>query len=144
MVSKRDIPRIEDHLVQCEVRFDRLDEAMTKEVVRKWDQVFARKVKKATGQWIHNRFRWHGFSYEFEPSIWGTEALGAYLAQWPAAFVLFDEDLSCCYRCEAQGCPDLTPLGWDIYVAHHNMKWTMAFTHEQPDIGPFFAEKTTL
>ncbi len=138
MVSRRDVSRIEDYLLQCGVSFNRLDAEMTKEVVNKWDQVFARNVKKVTGQWIHNRFRWHAFSYEFESSIWGPEALEKYLTQWLAAFVLFDEDLNCCYRCEAQRYPDLTSLGWDIYVAHHNMKWTMAFTHEQPEIGPFF------
>lgn len=142
MVSKRDIPIVEDHLVQCAVRFERLDEDMTNEVVNKWDRIFARNVKKATGQWVHNRFRWHGFSYELEPSIWGAEAMDAYMEQWSAEFVVFDEDLTCSYSCKARRYPDLAPLGWDIYVAHHNMKWTMVFTHEQPDIGPFFAVKT--
>ena len=143
MVSRRDVSKIEEYLTQCGTRFDRLDVDMTNEIVKKWDRVFARNVKKKTGQWVHNRFRWHGFSYEFETSIWGAEALDMYLAQWQADYVLFDEDLRCCYRCDAQRYPDLTTLGLDIYVAHHNMKWTMVFTHEQPEIGPFFARKVT-
>lgn len=140
MVARKDVSRIEDYLSWCNVNFDRLDEEMTNKIVRKWDRAFTRNVKRATGLWVYNRFRWHGYSYEFEPSVWGEEAFDTYSVQWQAAFVLFDEDLECCYRCEANRYPDLTELNWDIYVTHHNMKWTMVFTHEQPEIGPFFAK----
>ena len=55
--------------------------------------------------------------------------------------MVFDEEGTWSYRCTSETYPDFTALGADIYVAHHNMKWTMAFTHEQPHDGPFFAVK---
>ena len=68
--------------------------------------------------------------------------MSAYLGQWQAPFYVFDEALEFCALCEAQPYPDLSPLCRDLYVAHQNLKWTAAFTHEQPHLGPFFAERT--
>ena len=100
--------------------------------------MFSQRVKEATGDWIYGRFRWHCFSFGYEDAYNGAEALDAYLSQWVAPFFVFDEDSTWLYKCHADKYPDFTPLGADIYVAHQNMKWTMAFTHEQPDIGSFF------
>jgi hypothetical protein len=33
---------------------------------------------------------------------------------------------------------DFGPCGEDLYVVPSTLDWTMAFTHEQPEIGPFF------
>lgn len=139
MVRVSDQLYVEQYLLSCGVNFLLLEGAKAKMIVKKWDQVFAQKVKETTGTWVHKRFRWHAFSYNFTASNSGPLALSEYLGQWPAPFVLFDENLKWCYKCEAEIYPDLTALGLDIYVSHHNMKWTMVFTHEQPDIGPFFA-----
>ncbi len=130
-------------LREC-VDFDPLNSKEGGEVVQCWHQTFAGNVKKSTGSRIHNRFRWHGFSYGFQIARAGDDALNAYKNQWPAAYVIFDEDIKWSYRCVSETYPDFTSFGADIYVAHHNMKWTMAFTHEQPDIGPFFAENPRL
>ena len=86
-------------------------------------------------------YRWHAFSFHRNPCLNGVAALSAYRSQWSAPFYVFDETLSFCALCEAKSYPDLSALRRDIYVTHHNLKWTMAFTHEQPDLGPFYAQR---
>ena len=137
------VNQIEGFLLRNSVNFKKLDLAEHDRITEQWRLAFARDVKSATGQWIYKRFRWHGFSFGYQQSIKGTEALEAYQSQWSAPFFVFDEDGTWSYRCTSNTFPDFTPFGADIYVAHKNMKWTIAFTHEQPDIGPFFAEKLT-
>ncbi len=124
------------------VDFDPLNANEGREVIQYWHRTFAGNVKKSTGSWIHNRFRWHGFSYGYQNARAGDEAFNAYKNQWPAPYVVFDEDINWSYSCVSGSYPDFTSFSADIYVAHHNMKWTMVFTHEQPDIGPFFAEQS--
>ena len=34
--------------------------------------------------------------------------------------------------------PDLSCLGTDLYVFPESLDWTMVFTDEQPDFGPYF------
>lgn len=121
------------------VEYEELGEVDRKDVERLWLDTFAQNVKRSTGSWVHNGFKWHGFSYELEAADTGPAALKKYQNQWSAPFVVFDEKVTWAYTCQSEGYPDFTPLGDDIYVAHHNMKWTMVFTHEQPDLGPYFA-----
>ncbi|MFW5761507.1 MAG: DUF4275 family protein [Cyclobacteriaceae bacterium] len=33
----------------------------------------------------------------------------------------------------------MTECSDDIYICHHNMKWTYVITHESPDLGPYFS-----
>ena len=113
----------------------------TRSVEQQWRQTYAAGVKRATGSWIYGGFRWHGFSSKHEKALEGERALQAYLSQWPAPYVVFDEEGTWSLGCASQTYPDFSLLGADIYVSHHNMKWTMAFTHEQPHDGPFFAER---
>ena len=133
--------QIESFLSLSSVDFEKLGSTEHDRITEQWRLVFARDVKNATGEWIHNRFRWHGFSFDYQKSIRGTEALDAYQRQWSAPFFIFDEEGTWSYSCTSNAYPDFSSFGADIYVAHKNMKWTMAFTHEQPDIGPFFVEK---
>jgi len=105
-----------------------------------WNLAFASQVKKERGVYVYLGFRWHAYSYGMVPCAQGKPALKTYLAQAPARFYLFDESMQICGICEAGHFPDLTQLCDDIYVVHHDLKWSMAFTHEQPLIGPFFAE----
>lgn len=133
------IEEIESWLAAQPVTVSRMDAAALGKALTAWDNAFASEVKRQTGSWIHERFRWHSFSYGFHHALEGEAALQQYTAQWAADFVVFDEAATWCLSCSAERYPDLTPLRHDLYVAHHNMKWTMAFTHEQPNIGPFFA-----
>lgn len=88
---------IEQYLLSCSVNFSLLEDTKAKMIVKKWDRVFAQKVKDMTGKWVHERFRWHAFSYDFAGSKSGSSALSEYLGQWPAPFVLFNENLKWCY-----------------------------------------------
>ena len=132
---------IEDFLIQQEIEFESLDMAEKKGVETRWLKVFAQNVKTQTGGWITNKFKWHGFSQHYEKAVEGPGAFAEYQDQWPAPYFVFDEDLICCYRCNSPTYPDFTDLNADIYVVHHNIKWTMVFTHEQPHDGPFFATR---
>ncbi len=134
--------QIENFLSAREVSFDPLTSSESESVKKQWLLAYAARVKKETGVWIHNRFRWHGFSYELQTAVAGSEALIGYQRQWPAPYVIFDEENIWAYSCTSEEYPDFTSFRADIYVAHHNMKWTMVFTHEQPDIGPYLALKS--
>lgn len=134
--SKR---QIEEFLAGQEVAFAPLTPQEHHDIEKRWLAAFASKVKKETGVWVFEKYRWHGFNLGLQPSVKGEDALKAYLSQWPAPYVIFDERGDWTYACTSSAYPDFAPLGGDIYVAHHNMKWTMAFTHEQPEIGPFFS-----
>ena len=108
---------------------------------KRWLEMFAEAVKEKHGKYVYRGFRWHGFSYGIQVCTEGADAMSMYLSQWPAPYVIFDEELTTCARCVSAKYPDLTSLHADPYVSHENLKWTMVFTHEQPEIGPFFAER---
>ena len=131
--------QVEAALAELAVEFVPLSDVEAADVSQRWLERFAARVKKTKGEWVVNGYRWHGFSYGLEPALSGEQALAAYRKQWPAPFLVFDERATCGYRCEGVY-PDLSDVRQDLYVAHKRMKWTMVFTHEQPAIGPFFAE----
>ncbi len=134
--------QIETVLSEHNVDFSFIPEKESASIRERWLDLYAARVKKETGAWIHNRFRWHGFSCGFQDAVAGSDALTAYKNMWPAPYIVFDEEDTWAYACTSDSYPDLTPQRADIYVAHHNMKWTMVFTHEQPDIGPYLALKS--
>ena len=123
------------------IQFTELSPVDAQCVEERWLQAFAARVKREKGTPIYMGFKWHGFSYGIEPAKSGEAALSAYQSQWAAPFYVFDEKLNYCLKCEGQPFPELSKLRVDLYVVHHNMKWTMVFTHEQPDLGPYFATK---
>jgi len=133
---------LEAFLAAQGVKCRSLDPAAMNAVRSQWLTTFASKVLQQKGTEIFNGFMWHGFSFGIESAIEGEAARREYQKQFQAAFVVFDEDWNYCLACEPTAYPDLTDLTDDLYVAHHNMKWTMVFTHEQPGIGPFFASKS--
>jgi hypothetical protein len=93
---------------------------------------------------IFQGFRWHGFSYGIEKCRAGKEALEQYLAQWPSHYYIFNEALTFCLKCKSEVYPDLSARVADLYVIHHNLKWTMVFTHEQPQLGSYFATQDSV
>ena len=133
--------QIEEFLESQGVEFEPQEMVDRKDVEKRWLEMFAQKVKRATGSWICEGFKWHGFSYEHEEAIDGKSALHEYQGQWAAPYFVFDEEGIWSYKCSSKKYPDFTVLGADIYVVHHNMKWTMVFTHEQPHDGPYFAKR---
>jgi hypothetical protein len=131
-----------DHLEGLGIPVEQLLAGESSQIDRLWLRTFAQKVKDTHGEWVYRGFRWHGFSYNLQPCLSGRKALATYREQWPGEFFVFDEALTECLRCgRVADYPDLSLLRRDVYVAHHKMKWTMVFTHEQPEIGPFFAAR---
>jgi len=110
---------------------------------QKWRENYSQGVKERTGKWIHNGFDWHAFSYGFATASSGEKAFAEYRAVCAKDFFVVPEDFSgqIGYRCYGISLPDLSSLGDDLYVFPPSMEWTMAFTHEGPDIGPYFARK---
>lgn len=107
-----------------------------------WLKTFANLVKKEHGVYIYRDYRWHAYSFRIQPCISGKAAMERYEHQPIVPFYVFNESLSCCALCKGEVYPDLSSLGRDVYVAHHKLNWTIAFTHEQPQIGPFLAERS--
>ena len=123
-------------LLQRDIVFTLLDRSAAYTFAQRWSATFASSPPPKTSPQ-----RWHTFSFHFYPSLEGAAALSAYLGQWQAPFYVFDETLDFFALCEVQSYPDLSALRRDLYVSHQNLKWTTVFTHEQPHLGPFFAER---
>lgn len=123
-------------LLRRGVAFTLLDPSAAHAFAQRWSMVFASSSPPEPPP-----YRWHTFSFHLHPCLDGAAALSAYLGQWRAPFYVFDEALEFFASCEAQPYPDLSALRRDVYVSHQNLKWTVAFTHEQPHLGPFFARR---
>lgn len=107
----------------------------------RWRAVFAAAVFARTGERVHLGYDWHAFSYGFTPSCSKEAALEAYRRAPLGPLHLLpndDDDEAPCLLLEAPAAlPVLTDL--DVSVVPHDFSWTMAFTHEDGFIGPFFA-----
>ncbi|MEM6392215.1 MAG: DUF4275 family protein [Planctomycetota bacterium] len=111
-------------------------------IQNEWLQAFCQGVKSVKGVWVFNGYKWHAFSFNLSKSLEGEPAVQAYKASEPAGAFAFDEDLEEMYSLEPHDqYPDLSALANDVYICDHAMTWTMAFTHEQPSIGPFYARR---
>jgi hypothetical protein len=135
-------PDITNYLLTNRVELRELSKGELADVCSQWLRRFARQVKRQEGTSVYRGFRWHGFSYGIERCLSGTGALEAF-RQTKGRFYLFDESGSYGYSCKTTFPfrPDLSEFRADIYLAGAEFSWTMVFTHEQPDIGPFFAEQ---
>jgi hypothetical protein len=79
---------------------------------------------------------WHIFSDASYPSVHGAEAELQYKQQTATEYIVLSNN-----RKEAF-VTDLLPEGCsfsDYYVFPMNLAWTMAFTHEEGWLGPYFA-----
>lgn len=130
-----------DYLVGNQAELRQLSSAELGEVCREWLQRFAARVRRQEGSWVFKGFKWHGFSYGIETCLAGESALRAYQST-KGRFFLFDENESFGFLCKTPFPvrPDLSQFRTDIYLVDSDFSWTMVFTHEQPEIGPFFAE----
>ena len=137
-------PGLKDKLTAAGFELVELDQKRAWSVEKAWLEVYARHVKHETGSWVVDRFHWHGFSNGFEKYIEGEEAFAALKDQWPVTMVLFDEAVSFCYEIAAtskfEQLIEICRFG-DLYLSHHNMKWTIAFTHEDGWYGPYFSSR---
>jgi hypothetical protein len=81
-------------------------------------------------------YLWHVFSGARYPNTAGAEALQQYKQQAGAEFVVLSNDRKLAFVTELL--PEFSSLT-DYYVFPQNFAWTMAFTHEDGWLGPYFA-----
>ncbi len=109
------------------------DEAESRDIENKWMQVFCRKKQGFNTK----AFKWHIFSGEGYPSISGEEARSAYVNHAAARYIIMPNDKGLLVLTDEL--PTDCSLS-DYYVFPENMAWTMAFTHEEGWLGPYFAK----
>src|SRR5262245_48825469 len=107
--------------------------------VRKWLETFAQEVKKQTGQWVYNGYMWHAFSFEFVKAKSGADAIQLYGKEKSKKYlILSEQDRRSSYVCDGIELIEAEVFDDDYYVVPVSYEWTMAFTHEQPELGPYF------
>lgn len=122
---------------------ERLSEEEATALWRRWRETFAQPVKAATGEWVHLGYHWHAFSYGFTHAMALDAAKAAYRARWegrPVELVLLPlEDETLAYRCQADSPLELPRE--ECNVCPPDFAWTMAFTHEDGWLGPYFSTR---
>jgi hypothetical protein len=129
---------------QLQSEFDVTSTAVTgqefRAFARQWVESFCPNVKRRTGRWVYNGYRWHAYSFHFEQAISGVHALEAYQSKPIVPFLVFHESNDQMLSCRCQLWPDLRGLNDDIYVFPCTMEWTFVTTHEMSSgLGPYFA-----
>ncbi len=110
-------------------------------LLQAWHEVYCDPVREATGKWCPGGGpAWQCFSADYFPAVRGRRALGDYAAQSSTdLLVLPDDDHLLGIRCSSPAPLDFFGLCIDVYVAPCSYEWTMVFTHEDPDFGPYFS-----
>ncbi|HET9957332.1 MAG TPA: DUF4275 family protein, partial [Polyangiaceae bacterium] len=105
-----------------------------------WREKFASSVMRQTGRSVHLGFDWHAFSYGFTRSKHGLRGLELYLAEAaPEVYVVPEDEDNPAFACRASALLDFSSCHTDVLVFPVALSWTMAFTHEQPELGPYFS-----
>jgi hypothetical protein len=108
------------------------NKAETKSIEKKWIDTFC---KNKLGLNI-KRYKWHIFCGEGYPSIEGDLAEEEYSKHISPRYVVMSNDGEA-FLCDKK--PDNLNYQ-DAYVFPENLSWTMAFTHEEGWMGPYFAK----
>jgi hypothetical protein len=99
---------------------------------REWESAYP-----ADRDGIHvSRFAWHVFSSKRHPSVSGEAALAEYLRHESAKYVVLSNDRDQGLITDQR--PATVSIS-DYLVCPPNWAWTMAFTHEDGWLGPYFA-----
>lgn len=132
--------QILEYLRRSGVGVRELSKSQLVELRMRWLRSFAGVVKKQQGEWVYRGFKWHAFSYNFYPSKNGKAATADF-QKTKGQFYIFDEEETFGFLNKPTRLfrPDLSTFRTDLYVTAYDFSWTMVFTHEQPEIGPFFA-----
>lgn len=79
---------------------------------------------------------WHVFSHGGFPSVNGLAADDAYQSELSDKYVVMDDQMTAGLVTDQR--PDNLAYH-DVHVFPLNLAWTMAFTHEDGNLGPYFA-----
>ncbi|MCY0389854.1 DUF4275 family protein [Robbsia sp. Bb-Pol-6] len=87
-------------------------------------------------------FLWHIFSNDRYPSVCGHPAYDHYARHAAPEYIVLTNDRKHAVAVDCR--PDVPPFssfnGWtDFYVFPTNLAWTLARTHEEIWLGPYFA-----
>ncbi len=107
--------------------------AEAKEWARGWRQVFTGK-QAAPGM---SQYLWHTFSWESYPSVSGEEAEVLYESHRETEVIVLSNGRGAAMRVKSGPRADRYI---DFYVFPPDFAWTMAFTHEDGWLGPYFAK----
>jgi hypothetical protein len=108
------------------------DEDETASLLTRWLEAFGRDRHGANTK----AYLWHIFSAGKYPNLSGTEAMAQYKEQVAPEYIVLSNDRKFALATDLR--PDESSLS-DFYVFPENLAWTMAFTHEDGWLGPYFA-----
>jgi hypothetical protein len=110
-----------------------------------WREVYAARLHSATGKWTWLGYEWHVFSFQHSPACEGRKAVTEYLRQAASRFIVNPEEGRGmglpAYRITDGQLPRFQGSKLDVLVWPEDLSWTMAFTHEEGDCGPYFSKK---
>lgn len=107
-------------------------EAEAGQLAADWLAVFGKNRHGANTK----AYLWHVFSGARYPSSSGAAAVAEYKQQTGVGFVVLSNDRKLAFETELL--PESSSCS-DYYVFPPNFAWTMAFTHEDGWLGPYFA-----
>lgn len=108
------------------------DKSEVRAIEKQWVDVFC---KNKLGLSI-KQYKWHIFCGDGYPSIEGEKAEAAYKEHKSPTYIVMSDDSEAFLTSKR-------PSGLnyeDAYVFPENFSWTMAFTHEEGWMGPYFAK----
>ena len=96
------------------------------------------KVYASRRQGLNTKaYKWHVFSGGAYPCLEGDEARSLYDVHAAVEYIILANDF--CAALATDERPTRLSLN-DVYVFPKNLAWTMAFTHEEGWLGPYFAK----
>jgi hypothetical protein len=115
--------------ITCTQQFNAAETANLREG---WRAAFA---KEAIGVGL-SQYLWHTFSADCYPAESGAAAEAAYRSHEATEYVVLPNDKSLAFMSSSKPVRE-----WfdDFYVFPRNFAWTMAYTHEDGWLGPYFA-----
>lgn len=126
---------LDDLLATRDIQFELLDKKNGYAIQKEWLLRFAEKSRR-TGK-FEGHPMWNGLACNRKIKE-GLEALIAYQEQPLESFFIFNEGAIYCYDCTGSHYPDFLDCVNDIYIIPKSMRWTMVYTREEGELGPYF------
>lgn len=124
---------VEEFSIKPEGILQTYTKAEAQQWVERWRGVYA-SGEHAPGL---ARYLWHTFSWGAYPSVSGEEAEQLYAAHRYSDVIVLSNDRKTAFRSVSL---PVSERVIDFYVFPPDLAWTMAFTHEDGWLGPYFAK----